>query len=123
MPTKHTENGQDEILFHKPFLTPPPNVLLNFLRFTDSGECGSLSHAEVYGNCYSGRRRPVLVTLRAKCRLAVDARMARHTPAHIYDFSPQVDAGIKNGWTLCAIPSSHDSNSEGYVRDSVLFGS
>ena len=123
MPTKHTENGQDEILFHTPFLTPPSNVLLKFLRFTDPGECGPLSRAEVYGNCYSERRRPVLVTLRAKCRLAVDARMPGHTPAHIHDFFPHVHAGIGNRWTVCAIPSSHDSSSEGYIRDSVLFGS
>jgi len=65
----------------------------------------------------------VLVTLRAKCRLAVDARMPGHTPAHIYDFFPHVDAGIENRWTLCSIPSSHDNNSAGYIRDSVLFGS
>lgn len=123
VPTKHTENGQDEILFHTPFLTPPPNVPLKFLRITNSGECGPLSRAEVYGNCYSGRRRPVLVTLRAKCRLAVDARMPGHTPAHNYDFSPHVNAWIENRWTLCAIPRSHDNNSEDCIRDSVLFGS
>jgi hypothetical protein len=93
LPTKDTENGKDEILFHTHFLTPPPNVL-KFLCFAESGECGPLSRAEVYGNCYSGRRRPVLVTLRAKCRLAVDVPMTGHTPAHIYDFSPHVDAGI-----------------------------
>lgn len=123
MPTKHTENGQDEILFHTPFVTHPPNVLLKFLRITDSGECGPLSREEVHGNCYSGRRRLVLVTLRAKCRLAVDARMPGHTPAHIYDFFPHVHAGIENRWTLCVIPGSHDSNSEGNIRDSVLSGS
>jgi len=117
LPTKHAENGQDEILFHTHFLTPAPNAL-KFLRFADYIECGRLPRAEVYGNCYSGRRWPVLVTLRAKCRLTVDARMPGHTLAHIYDFSPHVDAGIENRWTLRAIPSSNDSNSEGYIRDS-----
>jgi len=105
------------------FTRPSSNVLLKFLRFTDPGECGPLSRAEVYGNCYSGRRRPVLVTCRAKCRLAIDARIPGLTPAHIYDFFPHVHAGTENRWTLCAIPSSHDSSSEGYIRDSVLFGS
>jgi hypothetical protein len=49
--------------------------------------------------------------------------MPGHTPAHSYDFSPHVHAGKENRWTLCAYPSSHDSNSEGYIRNSVLFGS
>jgi hypothetical protein len=60
----------------------------------------------------------VLVTVRAKCRLAVDGTPPGHPSAHIYDFSPHVDAGVENRWTqeaVCAIPGSHDSNSEGYI--------
>ena len=105
---------------------PYPSLPLRRMLFSSSFyscECGPLSRAEVYGNCYSGRRRSVLVTLRAKCRLAVDVGTPGHTPAHIYDFSPHVNIGIENRWTLCAIPSSHDTNIEGYLRGSVLFGS